>query len=78
MIMEMYSIKDRLNGFIPPIPLANEETAQRWFKEMITENITMKLSPNDFGLWYLGKWNTETGIFENDVREVVYVQNGLQ
>lgn len=78
MIMEMYSIKDRLNGFIPPIPLANEEIAQRWFREMISENITMKLAPNDFGLWYLGKWDTETGIFENDVREVVYVQNGLQ
>lgn len=72
MIMEMYSIKDRLQGFIPPVPFANEQIAQRWYKEMLAENLTMKMAPQDFGLWYLGTWDNETGISTNDIKEVVY------
>ena len=74
MIMKLYSIKDRLNGFIPAVPFAIDEVAQRWFKEMLQENTTMKLSPDDFTLWYIGEFNTETGEFtDNENRkELVY------
>ena len=80
MIMEMYSIKDRLQNFIPPVPMANEDIAQRWFKEMMHENTTMKLAPEDFGLWKLGEWNSDTGEWTEDIREVIYrgnIQNEL-
>lgn len=74
MIMRLYSLKDRLNGFTPPIPFAMDEVAQRWFKEMISENTTVRLSPDDFSLWYMGEFNTDTGeITDNENRkEVVY------
>lgn len=72
MIMEMYSIKDRLQNFIPPVPFANEQIAQRWYKEMLSENLTMKMSPSDFGLWKLGEWDSDTGKWTEDIREVVY------
>lgn len=74
MIMKLYSLKDRLNGLTPPIPLANDEVAQRWFKEMRTENLTVKMSPEDFSLWYMGEFNTETGeITDNENRkEIIY------
>lgn len=72
MIMEMYSIKDRLQNFIPPVPFANEQIAQRWYKEMLSENLTMRMSPGDFGLWKLGEWDSDTGKWTEDIREVVY------
>lgn len=70
--MEMYSIKDRLQNFIPPVPFANEQIAQRWYKEMLSENLTMRMSPADFGLWKLGEWDSDTGKWKEDIREVVY------
>lgn len=74
MIMRLYSLKDRLNGFTPAIPFAMDEVAQRWFKEMISENTTVRLSPDDFSLWYMGEFNTDTGeITDNENRkEVTY------
>ena len=74
MTMKMYSLKDRLNGFTTPIPLASDEVAERWFMEMRTENITVKLNPQDFELWYMGEFDTETGVMtDNENRkEVVY------
>lgn len=72
MTLRMYAIKDRLNGFTTPIPFSMDEVAERWFHEMRTENTTMKLSPNDFGLWYMGTFDTETGKYESEVKEVVY------
>ena len=72
--MRLYSLKDRLNGYTPPIPFAMDEVAQRWFKEMMSENTTVKLSPDDFSLWYMGEFNTDTGeLTDNENRkEVVY------
>ena len=72
MILEMYSIKDRLQKFIPPVPMSSEEVAQRWFKEMMHENITMRMQPEDFSLWKLGEWDSDTGEWTSDIKEVVY------
>lgn len=81
MIMKMYSIKDRLQGFIPPVPFANEQIAQRWYKEMLSEQLTMRMSPEDFGLYYLGEWDSEKGkfIMANEPEEVIYeqIQNSI-
>ena len=76
MILKMYSIKDRLQGFIPPVPFANEQIAQRWFKEMLSENLTMKMAPEDFALYYLGEWDSEKGKFmmPEEPMEVTYEQ----
>lgn len=67
---EMYAIRDRLNGFTPPIPINDDEIAQRWFREMVHTSTTMKLSPSDFDLWHLGTWDSETGETINNVYPV--------
>ena len=75
MKMELYSIKDRLQGFIPPVPFANEQIAQRWYREMLSEQLTMKMSPEDFALYYIGEWDSDTGkITNNEPKEVIYEQ----
>lgn len=70
MILQLYSIKDRVQGFIPLVPHANEDVALRWYKEMMHENLTMKLSPNDFTLYYMGTYDTETGKIESEVKQI--------
>lgn len=61
MTLTLYSIKDELNGFIPPTVLPNNETAKRWFQEMAETNITIKTSLKDFSLWEIGEFDGESG-----------------
>lgn len=63
MIMEMYAIKDELNGFTCPIPIAGEEIAKRYFKDQMIGNVTMKNSKEDFSLWKMGTFDSESGTF---------------
>lgn len=61
MMMDMYALKDELNGFTTPIPFMNEELAKRYLKDQYMSNPTVKNTPEDFSLWYLGVYDTETG-----------------
>jgi hypothetical protein len=63
MILEMYAIKDELNGFTTPIPFNNTEMAKRYLKDQTFENPTIKNSPEDFSIWLVGSYDTETGFF---------------
>lgn len=63
MIMEMYSIKDELNGYTPAIPIMSEDLAKRYFKDQYEGNVTIKNSPKDFSLWKMGTFDTESGTF---------------
>lgn len=67
MTLKLYSIKDELNGYAPSIPLANDEVAKRYFREMLANNQTMKTEPKDFSIWYIGSFDTETGKTTSDV-----------
>lgn len=67
MTLPMYAIKDELNGFAPPIPMANDDVAKRYFREMLQGNSTMKIEPKDFSIWAIGSFDTETGETENNV-----------
>lgn len=66
MKMKLYALKDEHTGYAPPTVFPNEEVAKRWFKEMKTENITVKLSPSDFSLWQIGEYDSETGEIEQE------------
>lgn len=61
MMFNLYSIKDEEMGFIPPVPLKNDAIARRWYAEYKHENLTMKLFPSSFNLYYIGQFNSETG-----------------
>lgn len=67
MILKTYAIKDEHNGYATPIPFPNDETAKRYFREMQQENITIRYTPEDFSIWRLGTFNTETGETQNNV-----------
>lgn len=62
MMLDMYALKDELNGFTSPIPFMNEELAKRYLKDQYLSNPTVKNTPEDFSLWYMGSFDTETGV----------------
>lgn len=66
MKLAMYAIKDELNGFTTPIPFMSEELVKRYMKDQYEGNPTIKNNPEDFSIWHLGEYDTETGIYENN------------
>lgn len=67
MKIKMYSIKDELNGYTTPIPIASDDLAKRYFKEQVYTNPTIKNSKEDFSIWRMGTFDTETGEYKNEV-----------
>lgn len=63
MILEMYAMKDELNGFTTPIPFMSEEIAKRYLKDQVLGNPTVKNTAEDFSLWKIGTWDSESGTF---------------
>ena len=63
MMLQMYAIKDELNGFTPPIPLNNDAIAARYLKDQYETNPTVNNSPEHFSIWKIGEFDTETGSF---------------
>lgn len=61
MILKMYALKDELNGFVPPIPFPNDDIAKRYLRDQYESNPTVKNTPEDFSMWYLGEYDTELG-----------------
>ena len=63
MIKELYSIEDSTAGdFGQPAPSMNDQTAMRDFKMLINDQGTvMNSKPEDFNLYKVGKYNSETG-----------------
>lgn len=65
MIIEMYAMKDELNGYTSPIPFMSEELAKRYLKDQVMSNPTVKNTPKDFSIWAIGSYDTETGEYMN-------------
>lgn len=58
----LYAIKDAKNGFMFPQTDANDETAIRNFSNALRdENSLLYRYCNDFSLWKVGEFNSETG-----------------
>lgn len=69
MILKMYAIKDELNGFTTPIPFNNDDIAKRYLRDQYECNPTIKNSPKDFSIHYLGEFDTELGrMIPNDTK----------
>lgn len=76
MICEIYSVKDELNGsFHNPMFLQSsdfaEKEATRIFKSSIMGTPVWKDNPHDFSLYYLGAFDTKSGEFMNEKKEVI-------
>lgn len=61
MKIELYTIKDELSEFAPPLPLNDEENAKRYLAYKLKTDDFMKLSPKDFSIWKCGEMDTVTG-----------------
>ena len=71
MTLELYSIKDRLSGFNPPIPFIDKENAKRYFLSKCTEDKFFKLNIKDFSLWYMGIFDENSGIVASEPKLII-------
>lgn len=79
MIIDLYTIKDELSEFAPPIPLQDEENAKRYLRYKLETDEFMKLAPKDFSIWKCGEMNTETGEVKGMMPKLIergYENNG--
>lgn len=60
---DVYSVRDALVGFGFPVPMDNDAVAVRNFGET-HKNVG---SPEDFSLWKIGSFDTETGTIVSDL-----------
>ena len=91
MIIRLYAIKDVLNGFATPVMMPNDESAKRWFKDMLEENPSMRNNKDDFTIHFVATMYVETGnimaaqdkylrksLFENEERSDENVCDSVQ
>lgn len=76
MICKIYSVKDELSGnFHNPMFLASseisEKEATRIFKSEVNNTSIWKDNPHDFTLYYLGSFDSKTGEFVNEKKEII-------
>ncbi len=77
MIKPTYSIRDqKTQEFLHPITSVNEETAVREFYNTLEQVPLMRTHPKDFDLYYLGSFDTDSGIL-NPVPAVQFIISGL-
>ena len=69
--IKCYAIKDKLNGYAPPIPFLEEELAKRWFKEQVATNVSIHTTPEDYELYLIGTYVPETATFSNCERTLI-------
>ena len=73
----MYCFRDnKANDFSPPMCHVNESTAKRDFDMRIHSDRSMGFSPNDYDLYYVGEFDTETGSVDSVLPE--FVCNGAE
>lgn len=72
----MYSIKDELSDYAMPLPFMDCDNAKRYFRTQLENNEFMSTNKNDFSIWYMGLFNTETG--EINAQEPKLIERGFK
>lgn len=76
MLMNVYAMRDVHNGFLSPSLDTNHATAKRNFAFFINNNPgVIGFRPGDFDLYWLGKFDSDSGKMEN-LEVVEFVVNG--
>ena len=79
MISRMYAIKDELSGFSYPIPLPSDRDAKAWFQEKMINTKVMLDNPNDFALYYIGTYDTESATFiQHPSKDIKEIKKGVE
>lgn len=71
MIQRMYSIKDKLVGFLTPNTLINDDVAVRQFTIMVNSPNSGINPADDFDLFYIGDFDTEIGKMISTIPKIV-------
>lgn len=74
MIKNLYSIKDRLQGFMSPFYDVNDEIAMRNFDSAAQKNDIIWFNPDEFSLYRLGSYNDESGLLVSEPTPVFLMQ----
>lgn len=62
MIVKLYSIRDKLTGYNPPIAFKDERIAQRWFESFCKQKKDQEyIEPKYYELYEVGTFDTENG-----------------
>ncbi len=62
MIVKLYSIRDKLTGYNPPIAFKDERIAQRWFESFCKQKREQEyIEPKYYELYEVGTFDTENG-----------------
>lgn len=77
MIYNLYSIRDKKSEFAAPVPVRDNDQAMRWFDNQIKTNAFMTEYKDDFELYKVGTFDTETGKADK-VELVEYIMSGSE
>lgn len=73
MLVNMYSIKDKLIGFYQPMTDANDDSAIRNFVDSFKNSTgSMRYNPEDFELYSIGKFDTDCGVIIDNVPVLLF------
>lgn len=60
----IYAYKDNVNGFLQPHFEVYDAAALRGFSYACSQSGLMNFRPEDYSLWHIGIFDSETGVIE--------------
>lgn len=72
MIINIYSIRDACVGFGNPFVQPNDDVALRTMRSLLVDpQSEFSRSPKDYSIWCIGTFDTDTGIIDSKVPEML-------
>lgn len=78
MIFKLYAVKDELSEYASPLTIETEAQAKRYFRQLIENNKMMHDNPEDFSIWEVGKFDTETGTITSKQPKLIERAKGVK
>lgn len=71
MITHVYCMHDAAIGFLHPVVDQNDAMAMRHFQAACQDSPEMKIKPEDFTLYCIGSFDSETGVITGSPAELI-------
>lgn len=72
MIINVYSIRDACVGFGNPFVQPNDDVALRTMRSLLVDpQSEFSRSPKDYSIWRVGTFDTDTGIIDSVIPEML-------
>ena len=78
MIFNLYAVKDELSEYASPVTIETEAQAKRYFRHIIETTKMMADNPEDFSIWEVGKFDTETGTIKSKQPKLIERAKGVK